>query len=118
MAVSLSGTLTYYFTCQTYVAKSKCLDYLKSLHSTAGKYYFDSTMTRMVLGKSTNIINIILYFLFNAGNSHSVIYALLVCFNRKRTMFQKIVDAIEKMETEEQAIKYISIDPTKKEVIM
>lgn len=33
-------------------------------------------------------------------------------------MFQKIVDAIEKMETEEQAIKYISIDPTKKEVIM
>lgn len=33
-------------------------------------------------------------------------------------MFQKIVDAIEKMETEEEAIKYISIDPTKKEVIM
>lgn len=33
-------------------------------------------------------------------------------------MFQKIVDAIEKMETEDEAIKYISIDPTKKEVIM
>lgn len=33
-------------------------------------------------------------------------------------MFQKIVDAIEKMESEEEAIKYISIDPTKKEVIM
>lgn len=29
-------------------------------------------------------------------------------------MFQKIVDAIEKMETEEEAIKYISIDPTKR----
>lgn len=33
-------------------------------------------------------------------------------------MFQKIVDAIEKMEKEEDAIKYISMDPTKKEVVM
>jgi len=47
-----------------------------------------------------------------------LMYGLSVCFHRKRTMFQKIVDAIEKMETEEEAIKYISIDPTKKEVIM
>lgn len=86
------------------------------MHSTAGKYYFDTTMTRMVLGKSRNIINIVFYSTFSAGTH--IIYALLVCFNRKRTMFQKIVDAIEKMETEEQAIKYISIDPTKKEVIM
>ncbi|XP_073096771.1 cone cGMP-specific 3',5'-cyclic phosphodiesterase subunit alpha' isoform X5 [Manis javanica] len=39
-------------------------------------------------------------------------------FFRKRTMFQKIVDACEKMETEEAAIKYITIDPTKKEIIM
>lgn len=39
-------------------------------------------------------------------------------FFRKRTMFQKIVDACEKMETEEEAIKYVTIDPTKKEVIM
>lgn len=33
-------------------------------------------------------------------------------------MFQKIVDASEKMETEEEAIKYVTIDPTKKEIIM
>ncbi|XP_042816698.1 cone cGMP-specific 3',5'-cyclic phosphodiesterase subunit alpha' isoform X2 [Panthera tigris] len=39
-------------------------------------------------------------------------------FFRKRTMFQKIVDACEKMETEEEAVKYVTIDPTKKEVIM
>ncbi|XP_025130115.1 cone cGMP-specific 3',5'-cyclic phosphodiesterase subunit alpha' isoform X2 [Bubalus bubalis] len=39
-------------------------------------------------------------------------------FFRKRTMFQKIVDACEKMETEEEAIKYVTIDPTKKEIIM
>ncbi|KAL8187128.1 UNVERIFIED_CONTAM: Cone cGMP-specific 3',5'-cyclic phosphodiesterase subunit alpha' [Gekko kuhli] len=37
---------------------------------------------------------------------------------KKRTMFQKIVDAIEKMEKEEDAIKYITMDPIKKEVIM
>lgn len=42
----------------------------------------------------------------------------LVSFFRKRTMFQKIVDACEKMESEEEAIKYITIDPTKKEIIM
>lgn len=33
-------------------------------------------------------------------------------------MFQKIVDACEKMETEQEAIKYVTIDPTKKEIIM
>lgn len=33
-------------------------------------------------------------------------------------MFQKIVDATEKMATEEEQIKYITLDPTKKEVIM
>lgn len=56
-------------------------------------------------------------FIYNAGIC-LLMYGLSVCFHRKRTMFQKIVDAIEKMETEEEAIKYISIDPTKKEVIM
>ncbi|NXO16414.1 PDE6C phosphodiesterase, partial [Oriolus oriolus] len=48
----------------------------------------------------------------------AIIATDLALYFKKRTMFQKIVDAIEKMETEEQAIKYISIDPTKKEVIM
>lgn len=33
-------------------------------------------------------------------------------------MFQKIVDATEKMEDENEAIKYVTMDPTKKEVIM
>lgn len=33
-------------------------------------------------------------------------------------MFQKIVDACEQMKTEEEAIKYVTIDPTKKEIIM
>lgn len=42
----------------------------------------------------------------------------LFFFLRKRTMFQKIVDACEKMETEEEAIKYVTVDPTKKEIIM
>ncbi|NXR35346.1 PDE6C phosphodiesterase, partial [Zosterops hypoxanthus] len=48
----------------------------------------------------------------------AIIATDLALYFKKRTMFQKIVDAIEKMESEEQAIKYISIDPTKKEVIM
>ncbi|NXI50282.1 PDE6C phosphodiesterase, partial [Chloroceryle aenea] len=48
----------------------------------------------------------------------AIIATDLALYFKKRTMFQKIVDAIEKMETEEEAIKYISIDPTKKEVIM
>lgn len=33
-------------------------------------------------------------------------------------MFQKIVDACEQMQSEEEAIKYVTTDPTKKEVIM
>ncbi|XP_010209662.1 PREDICTED: cone cGMP-specific 3',5'-cyclic phosphodiesterase subunit alpha' isoform X2 [Tinamus guttatus] len=48
----------------------------------------------------------------------AIIATDLALYFKKRTMFQKIVDAIEKMQTEEEAIKYISIDPTKKEVIM
>ncbi|NXS48584.1 PDE6C phosphodiesterase, partial [Balaeniceps rex] len=48
----------------------------------------------------------------------AIIATDLALYFKKRTMFQKIVDAIEKMETEEEAIKYISVDPTKKEVIM
>ncbi|KAL7990476.1 hypothetical protein Chor_013906, partial [Crotalus horridus] len=42
----------------------------------------------------------------------------LALYFKKRTMFQKIVDATEKMEDENEAIKYITMDPTKKEVIM
>ncbi|XP_008851313.1 cone cGMP-specific 3',5'-cyclic phosphodiesterase subunit alpha' isoform X2 [Nannospalax galili] len=37
---------------------------------------------------------------------------------KKRTVFQKIVDACEQMQSEEEAIKYVTADPTKKEVIM
>ncbi|XP_026506773.1 cone cGMP-specific 3',5'-cyclic phosphodiesterase subunit alpha' [Terrapene carolina triunguis] len=48
----------------------------------------------------------------------AIIATDLALYFKKRTMFQKIVDAVEKMQTEEEAIKYISIDPTKKEVIM
>ncbi|KAM6306598.1 cone cGMP-specific 3',5'-cyclic phosphodiesterase subunit alpha' [Aegotheles albertisi] len=48
----------------------------------------------------------------------AIIATDLALYFKKRTMFQKIVDRIEKMETEEEAIKYVSVDPTKKEVIM
>ncbi|XP_014387058.1 PREDICTED: cone cGMP-specific 3',5'-cyclic phosphodiesterase subunit alpha' isoform X2 [Myotis brandtii] len=48
----------------------------------------------------------------------AIIATDLALYFKKRTMFQKIVDACEKMETEEEAIKYITIDPTKKEIIM
>nr|XP_060624708.1 cone cGMP-specific 3',5'-cyclic phosphodiesterase subunit alpha' [Anolis sagrei ordinatus] len=48
----------------------------------------------------------------------AIIATDLALYFKKRTMFQKIVDAIEKMEKEEEAIRYISTDPTKKEVIM
>ncbi|XP_012859710.1 cone cGMP-specific 3',5'-cyclic phosphodiesterase subunit alpha' isoform X1 [Echinops telfairi] len=47
----------------------------------------------------------------------AIIATDLALYFKKRTMFQKLVDACEKMETEE-AIKYITVDPTKKEVIM
>ncbi|XP_074087980.1 cone cGMP-specific 3',5'-cyclic phosphodiesterase subunit alpha' isoform X2 [Macrotis lagotis] len=48
----------------------------------------------------------------------AIIATDLALYFKKRTMFQKIIDTCEKMETEEEIIKYISIDPTKKEVIM
>ncbi|XP_077206395.1 cone cGMP-specific 3',5'-cyclic phosphodiesterase subunit alpha' [Paroedura picta] len=48
----------------------------------------------------------------------AIIATDLALYFKKRTMFQKIVDAIEKMEKEEDAIRYITMDPIKKEVIM
>ncbi|XP_078497260.1 cone cGMP-specific 3',5'-cyclic phosphodiesterase subunit alpha' [Lissotriton helveticus] len=48
----------------------------------------------------------------------AIIATDLALYFKKRTMFQKIVDATEKMQTEEEAIRYITVDPTKKEVIM
>ncbi|KAM8783769.1 cone cGMP-specific 3',5'-cyclic phosphodiesterase subunit alpha' [Rhynchonycteris naso] len=48
----------------------------------------------------------------------AIIATDLALYFKKRTMFQKIVDACEKMETEQEAIKYVTTDPTKKEVIM
>ncbi|XP_053438713.1 cone cGMP-specific 3',5'-cyclic phosphodiesterase subunit alpha' [Nycticebus coucang] len=48
----------------------------------------------------------------------AIIATDLALYFKKRTMFQKIVDACEQMETEEQAIKYVTIDPIKKEIIM
>lgn len=37
---------------------------------------------------------------------------------RKRTMFQKIVDATEPMADEKEAINYIANNPVRKEIIM
>lgn len=48
----------------------------------------------------------------------AIIATDLALYFKKRTMFQKIVDACERMETEEEAIKYVTDDPTKKEIIM
>ncbi|XP_075468911.1 cone cGMP-specific 3',5'-cyclic phosphodiesterase subunit alpha' isoform X2 [Ascaphus truei] len=48
----------------------------------------------------------------------SIIATDLALYFKKRTMFQKIVDATEQMQSEEEVIKYIITDPTKKEVIM
>nr|XP_023402684.1 cone cGMP-specific 3',5'-cyclic phosphodiesterase subunit alpha' isoform X2 [Loxodonta africana] len=48
----------------------------------------------------------------------AIIATDLALYFKKRTMFQKIVDACEKMETEGEAIKYVTTDPTKKEIIM
>ncbi|KAF6110618.1 phosphodiesterase 6C [Phyllostomus discolor] len=42
----------------------------------------------------------------------------LALYYKKRTMFQKIVNACEKMEAEEEAIKYVTSNPTKKQIIM
>ncbi|XP_063818150.1 cone cGMP-specific 3',5'-cyclic phosphodiesterase subunit alpha' [Pseudophryne corroboree] len=48
----------------------------------------------------------------------AIIATDLALYFKKRTMFQKIVDTTEKMTTEDEAIKYIITDPTKKEIIM
>ncbi|XP_055111142.1 cone cGMP-specific 3',5'-cyclic phosphodiesterase subunit alpha' [Symphalangus syndactylus] len=48
----------------------------------------------------------------------AIIATDLALYFKKRTMFQKIVDACEQMQTEEEAIKYVTVDPTKKEIIM
>ncbi|XP_075831202.1 cone cGMP-specific 3',5'-cyclic phosphodiesterase subunit alpha' isoform X1 [Microtus pennsylvanicus] len=48
----------------------------------------------------------------------AIIATDLALYFKKRTMFQKIVDACEQMQSEEEAIKYVTADPTKKEVIM
>ncbi|XP_063163471.1 cone cGMP-specific 3',5'-cyclic phosphodiesterase subunit alpha' isoform X1 [Candoia aspera] len=48
----------------------------------------------------------------------AIIATDLALYFKKRTMFQKIVDATEKIQDDNDAIKYVSMDPTKKEVIM
>uniref|UniRef100_A0A8C5PCG3 Phosphodiesterase n=1 Tax=Leptobrachium leishanense TaxID=445787 RepID=A0A8C5PCG3_9ANUR len=48
----------------------------------------------------------------------AIIATDLALYFKKRTMFQKIVDASEQMQSEEEVIKYIITDPTKKEIIM
>ncbi|GAB1302376.1 Cone cGMP-specific 3',5'-cyclic phosphodiesterase subunit alpha' [Apodemus speciosus] len=48
----------------------------------------------------------------------AIIATDLALYFKKRTMFQKIVDTCEQMQSEEETIKYITADPTKKEVIM
>ncbi|XP_052028356.1 cone cGMP-specific 3',5'-cyclic phosphodiesterase subunit alpha' isoform X1 [Apodemus sylvaticus] len=48
----------------------------------------------------------------------AIIATDLALYFKKRTMFQKIVDSCEQMESEEETIKYVTADPTKKEVIM
>ncbi|XP_012578854.1 PREDICTED: cone cGMP-specific 3',5'-cyclic phosphodiesterase subunit alpha' isoform X2 [Condylura cristata] len=48
----------------------------------------------------------------------AIIATDLALYFKKRTLFQKIVDACKKMETEQEAIKYVTIDPTRKEIIM
>ncbi|XP_053306946.1 cone cGMP-specific 3',5'-cyclic phosphodiesterase subunit alpha' [Spea bombifrons] len=48
----------------------------------------------------------------------AIIATDLALYFKKRTMFQKIVDAAEQMQSEEEVIKYIITDPTKKEIIM
>ncbi|KAM4636687.1 cone cGMP-specific 3',5'-cyclic phosphodiesterase subunit alpha' [Discoglossus pictus] len=48
----------------------------------------------------------------------AIIATDLALYFKKRTMFQKIVDAAEQMQSEDEVIKYIITDPTKKEVIM
>ncbi|XP_040217703.1 cone cGMP-specific 3',5'-cyclic phosphodiesterase subunit alpha' [Rana temporaria] len=48
----------------------------------------------------------------------AIIATDLALYFKKRTMFQKIVDATEQMQSEAEVIKYIIADPTKKEIIM
>uniref|UniRef100_A0A8C4WVY0 Phosphodiesterase n=1 Tax=Eptatretus burgeri TaxID=7764 RepID=A0A8C4WVY0_EPTBU len=48
----------------------------------------------------------------------AIIATDLALYFKKRTMFQKIVEQCEQLETEADAVKYITSDPTKKEIIM
>ncbi|KAL6076791.1 hypothetical protein STEG23_002055, partial [Scotinomys teguina] len=48
----------------------------------------------------------------------AIIATDLALYFKKRTMFQKIVDTCEQMQSEEESVKYVTADPTKKEVIM
>uniref|UniRef100_A0A6I8SB48 Phosphodiesterase n=1 Tax=Xenopus tropicalis TaxID=8364 RepID=A0A6I8SB48_XENTR len=48
----------------------------------------------------------------------AIIATDLALYFKKRTMFQKIVDTTEQMQSEDERIKYIICDPTKKEIIM
>nr|ANV21100.1 cone cGMP-specific 3',5'-cyclic phosphodiesterase subunit alpha' [Amia calva] len=48
----------------------------------------------------------------------AIIATDLALYFKKRTMFQKIVDATEKMEKEEDQINHISNNPTRKEIVM
>lgn len=48
----------------------------------------------------------------------AIIATDLALYFKKRTMFQKIVDTTEQMQTDDERIKYIIADPTKKEIIM
>ncbi|XP_069835089.1 cone cGMP-specific 3',5'-cyclic phosphodiesterase subunit alpha' isoform X1 [Dendropsophus ebraccatus] len=48
----------------------------------------------------------------------AIIATDLALYFKKRTMFQKIVDMTEQMQSDEERIKYIISDPTKKEIIM
>nr|XP_015201887.1 PREDICTED: cone cGMP-specific 3',5'-cyclic phosphodiesterase subunit alpha' [Lepisosteus oculatus] len=48
----------------------------------------------------------------------AIIATDLALYFKKRTMFQKIVDATEQMATEEEQINYVSNNPIRKEIVM
>ncbi|XP_044154124.1 cone cGMP-specific 3',5'-cyclic phosphodiesterase subunit alpha' [Bufo gargarizans] len=48
----------------------------------------------------------------------AIIATDLALYFKKRTMFQKIVDTTEQMQSDDERIKYIITDQTKKEIIM
>ncbi|XP_005991621.1 cone cGMP-specific 3',5'-cyclic phosphodiesterase subunit alpha' isoform X2 [Latimeria chalumnae] len=48
----------------------------------------------------------------------AIIATDLALYFKKRTMFQKFVETSEQMQSEEEVIKYITSDQTKKEIIM